>query len=492
MRIRPAIALLAGAALVLPATAAAQPPVNDARDQAAALPLRGAVSGSLAEATLETGVSDQPGGAPTNLVASQQVVGDLWYTIDAPAKSSPFVVRLSGKDLDAVIAVSRVTRTGTVFVAADPTDRDSRAGVRVGVPKGGATFVVRVAQVEGSTGSPDFTLSSAPAAPDTTYPGVPLPRGGGRGVVDRLSNLDDAWSSVLRAGTTYRVNLSHSPTRTSRLRIYSPLASWSLDPTYSRRSGGYVLLTPGPGFGGRWTFVVETSDQRRDQPYRLSIGPARADDMAPGLALRDRHRVRGRLEGGRLDAVDLYRIDVPARSHVVLRLRTAKHNGFSLRLLSTRGRTVGSVTHGTGNIQVRKGLHRGRYYVAVRARYRAHGTYSLLRVDRALTGTSLRVDGARRARITPGATARLTLDVHPAGVDGPTDVRIERFDPLSGWHFFAMHRVHVRGGHATYAFRPPAEGTWRADAHFRGTGKASPSDSRWVRIVVQAPLRDSR
>jgi hypothetical protein len=82
----------------------------------------------------------------------------------------------------------------------------------------------------------------------------------------------------------------------------------------------------------------------------------------------------------------------------------------------------------------------------------------------------------------------LTVNVRPSGVSGAADIRIERFDPLSGWHFVRQTRLSVRRGRASMSFTPPAEGTWRAMANFRGTNRASPSDSRWVRMVVQAPL----
>ena len=140
-----------------------------------------------------------------------------------------------------------------------------------------------------------------------------------------------------------------------------------------------------------------------------------------------------------------------------------------------------------GAAELRKGLHRGRFFLVVRARGRAHGTYTVTRIDRALTGLGLRANGQRRLRVPPRTTVRLGLAVRPS-VDGPADIRIERFDPLTGWHFDRMVRVLRPRWTQSFPFVPPAEGTWRADAHFRGTNRASPSDSRRVRIIVQAPL----
>lgn len=475
------------AVLTMPAAALAAPS-NDDRDRPAELALRSAVEGTLAEATLENAASPAPGAAPVADVCDRRVVGDVWYSVSAPRGSAPVVLRLAGGGLDAVLTVEQVTSTGTRFLKCDGTDRDDRAGVRVTVPSAGGRFLVRVALEDTESEARGFRLTAAPAPPAPSFPGRRVPARGAVGTVDILANTADAWSSVLRSGTTYRVNLAHSPTRCARLRVFSPRASWNEEPSYGRPCGGYMLVTPGPGLGGRWTFRVETSGQRREQQYRLSVKPAGRDDMAPGLLLRDRRTKRGRVTGGAADAIDLYRIDVKERSYVSLRLRTGSRNGFNLRLLSTRGRTVSCACGERGDVEVRKGLHRGRYYLEVRARHRARGSYSLRRVDRALTGTSLRVDGQRRARLAPGEAAALTVDVRPSGTSGAADIRIERFDPRSGWHFFRQKRVRVRSGRATMSFTPPAEGTWRAVANFRGTNRASPSDSRWVRMVVQAPL----
>jgi hypothetical protein len=330
----------------------------------------------------------------------------------------------------------------------------------------------------------DFMLSVEAAPPDPRYPGSRLSPNGSHGVVDRLSNLSDAWSARLREGVTYRINLAHRPTRCVRLRVFSPAARWSGDPSYGAPCGGYMLVTPGPGLGGRWTFRVETGDGRFAQDYRLTVGPARADDMSPPPVLGDRRTIHGRLEGGRLDVLDLYRFHIDSRTHVVLRMSTAPTTGLNLRLLNARGRTIRCDCGGRGNAMIRKGLHPGRYYVLVRARFRAHGSYTLRRVDRALTGLGLRVDGARAVRVPSGQTVHLTLRLHPA-LGGPVDVRFERFDLLSGWHFFKQTRVQIHNGRAEMAFTPPLDTKWRIEAHFRGTGQASPSDSRRVSVFVR-------
>jgi hypothetical protein len=464
-------------------------PGNDTRDAASAITAPASLPGTLDGATVEGAAVGGTEGRPSTSVCERSIVGDVWYRLSVPSRAR-LVVGLAAarRDLDAVVAATRVTRSGGVDAGCDRTDAQGGAGLSLSPPSASAVYLVRIGEIAGSSADTgDFTLSVtlAPAAP--RYPGRRLPPRGARGVVDRLSNTADAWSAILHEGETYRVNLAHKPTRCAQLRIFSPAAPWSGEPSYGRRCGGYLLLTPGPGLGGRWSFRVETANGRYDQDYRLSVGPALADDMAPGVVLHDRSPVHNRLEGGRLDAVDLYRLDVPHRSHVVVRLRTAAHNGFNLRLISGRGRSIRCACGRRGAVQVRKGLRPGRYFVVVRARFRAHGAYTLMRVDRALTGISLRANGQRRLRVRPHTTVHLTLRVRPA-VDGPADVRIERFDPLSDWHFYRMFHVRVRSGRATIPFQPLLETSWRAEAHFRGTNKASPSDSRRVTIRVQSPL----
>src|SRR5262249_22898519 len=151
------------------------------------------------------------------------------------------------------------------------------------------------------------------------------------------------------------------------------------------------------------------------------------DDMSPGRELPDRRPLRGSLQGGRLDTTDLYHLELTHRSHVVVRLATGSGHEFDLRLPSRRGPTLGCACGESGSQQIRKGLAPGRYYIVVRAQNRAHGSYTLRRVDRQLTGTVLLVNGGRRAQVPSGGSVHFTLRVHPA-VDGPADIRIERFD----------------------------------------------------------------
>ena len=61
-------------------------------------------------------------------------------------------------------------------------------------------------------------------------------------------------------------------------------------------------------------------------------------------------------------------------------------------------------------------------------------------------------------------------------------LELDRFDPLTGWHFNRLLRVPV-GGSVTWA--PPAEGRWRFRASFKGTVEASPSRSGYALLQVR-------
>jgi hypothetical protein len=66
------------------------------------------------------------------------------------------------------------------------------------------------------------------------------------------------------------------------------------------------------------------------------------------------------------------------------------------------------------------------------------------------------------------------------------EFQIDRFDPLSGWHFYRLVRTSVG---ATVSWKPPAAGRWRIRARFLGTRHSSPSRSGYAHILVAKPIR---
>jgi hypothetical protein len=119
----------------------------------------------------------------------------------------------------------------------------------------------------------------------------------------------------------------------------------------------------------------------------------------------------------------------------------------------------------------------------------AAGRYVLRRLARVITRSEMSVDGGSRATVPPGAAVGLALQVTPA-VDGPSTMRVERFDPLVGWLFHSTLRPTVRAGRATVSFRPPAVGRWRITGSFDGSRRAAPSEGGTVRVKVEEPLED--
>lgn len=476
-----AILAAVSALLLVPAASAhAQTPAGDERSGAGSLPaLPASVDGTTVGSTV---ADDEP-----SLSCSSQPGGTVWYELTSPAKAR-IVVRLAARGkLDAVLDVYRRVRSQISPVACDVTDSDGAAALSINAD-GKSSYLIRVSQRQNSDPG-TFRLDVFVPSPAPAPPGALLPSSGALRRIDALSNPADAWSAQLREGVTYRVNLAHSPNSCVGLSIFSPGArSFSSQATYVRPCGGYVLLTPGPGRGGRWSFLVEARARRGLQSYRLQIGPAGPDDLTPGTRLGNYSTAHGLLEGGRLNKLDVYTFAVTSRSYVVLKLATAEKNGFDLQLLNQAGARIRCACGESGNTEIRKGLRRGRYLVVVRARHRAHGTYRLMRTARAITGIRAAVNGRPRTRVKQGSGVHITVKVRPA-VGGPVSLIIDRFDPLSGWHFRRRIQTAVHAGRASVTWAPPTTGTWRVYAVFRGTRVASPSSSRHVRIRVTAPLR---
>jgi hypothetical protein len=214
----------------------------------------------------------------------------------------------------------------------------------------------------------------------------------------------------------------------------------------------------------------------------LTGGRAGVDDTTPGRLIGNYARVRGALAGGGLDVVDLYRFDVLRRS--ALRVAVASKAGFTLNLLRDSGHLLRSSTG-----EIRTKVAAGRYYLAVQAEPRTSGKYTLTRLSRTLTRTSLSADGGRSSTVKPEETVRLGVAVKP-GDSGPVRVVIERYDPLEGWQFSRRYFVQTsRAGKSVIAWKPPSVGRYRVIANFRGTRRSSPSASGYVRVHVEAPLR---
>jgi hypothetical protein len=460
--------LLAG--LALPAPARAAPPANDQRAAAQPLALPAGVSGTTRDSTLEP---DEP-------FSCAELRGSVWYSIQ-PAAGRRIVARLAASgDLDAVVDVFQRTRSQLTPVECDVGNSRGQAEVSFRTPsKEPASYVIRVGQRANSVPG-SFRLDVFTPQPPPRPPGPQLPAGGVTRVVNDTTNASDAFSTVMRAGTTYRIHRAQARGCT-RLELFAPGTTDFEDDTPVRTAGcgGYFLFTPAAGEGGRYSLVVTAQQRRRnDQRYHLQVAPARADDTSPGLPLGNYQRARGSLRGSGVDVVDLYRFSLATRS--LLRLKVS--GGFRVQLLRDNGARLGSSDDGVFERRVSK----GRYFVAVRALKTASGRYVLQRAARAVTGASITIDGKKSAQAAPGRAVRIAVHVKPA-VAGPVRITIERFDPFAGWQFSRRLSVVARGGTAAMAFTPPSVGRWRASAEYRGTRVAAPSETGLARVLVAAP-----
>ena len=84
----------------------------------------------------------------------------------------------------------------------------------------------------------------------------------------------------------------------------------------------------------------------------------------------------------------------------------------------------------------------------------------------------------------PGASVAIEVAVDFSS-SGSVRLELDRFDPLSGWHFYRLYRLRLGGnGRTGISFRPPAIGHYRVHASFGGTRTESPSDGGVARVSV--------
>jgi hypothetical protein len=412
--------------------------------------------------------------------------GSVWYQFKAPADGRIVVLFDAGGDLDGVVDLYRRTRSRLSPVDCSASDDQGRATLDPDRLASGATYLIRVARAAGSAEA-EFRLQVLIPQPSPRPPGRRLPGGGATDTVTRLLNPGDAWSATLRSGTTYRLNLDNRASACTTLLVYPPgtRSFDEADPVRTLQCGGYRLFTPGPGEGGRYTFLVQAARrERRPQPYHLQVAAAGADDTTPGLFLANYGRARGALHAGGIDVIDLYRFDVVRRSALTLRLH--KRGSLQLILLDDTGRRIDSDT-----ALIRRNVRRGRYFVAVRSDSPRRRGYTLTRISRTITRSRILINGSRHATATPGATARIGVSVAPA-VSGVARIDIQRFDPLAGWQFVDRFTVPVVGGRAVLPFHPPSVGRYRAKALFLRTRTAAASATKptYARLLVAGRLEE--
>jgi hypothetical protein len=479
--LRAAVLVAATVVVIASPTAGAEPstpPPNDSRANATSVHPPASIRGTTVGATDEKN-DPRP--------SCGRVESTVWYRIgDAP--SGRIVLRLHAEgDLDGVLAVYQVRRSQLIPVTCDATDDNGRAEF-VFDATGGANYLILFGRLPTSVDG-TFSLKVTAPGPSSRPPGTPLPAKGVRSTLDPLDRPDKAWSTVMQAGTTYKMNLVP---RRGQCVAFSLFAPGTRDfknaaPVIRRECGGYVTYTPGPDLGGRYSIFVEARGSRSVTfRYRLQVAPAGPEDIGPGRPLANQQTRKGSLNGSRLNVVNFFHFDVARQSDVTLRLRAGARAQFDLVLLSDTGRILDCGCGGSGGAYMRRGLSAGHYFAVVRAREGSGGSYRLSLLIREITQTQALVAGSRLVTLPPGQTANVEVRVTP-GSAGRVHVRIDRFLPLDGWVFSRLVSLQTSAdGVARFSWRPPALGRWRLRAFFRGSRVASPSSSAYLIVNVRS------
>ena len=436
------------------------PPDNDERSQASPI---GRLPATKRGTTL--------GATSDDYSNCRMAGGGVWYRFRGPATGRA-IVQLAVGERDGVVAAFHRIRGDVREIGCQETDRHGRAVFGFATERGDE-YLLLVGDRAGSSPG-EFTLTIRPGEAPERLPGRALPRGGVRGSVDGLTDVNDIWSVRLTQGRTYRISFSSAPCAQARLRRgRSVLRSFSCR--------GYTTFTPGATGGGRYAVEVEAPPGTRRQTYRLQVVAAQADDLGVGVEIVPGSARRGSLSPSSVDVVDLYHFAVVRPSEARLRLARGAGRSFELLLLTDSGKRLAS-----GQTTLRRRLARGRYVIAVQAPPgTSAGSYRLSLRLRSLTSTSVLVSGKSSSEVTPGTTVSISCTTSPAPSGGRIELRIDRFDALTGWSFYRMMRVPVG---ATISWRPPAAGRWRVRARFLGTQDSAPSSSGFAYVLVAKSL----
>ncbi|HEY2142662.1 MAG TPA: hypothetical protein VGG98_11465 [Solirubrobacteraceae bacterium] len=456
--------------------ALAAPPANDNMQSAQVIHgFPTTVGGTTVGATLE------PAEVASNCVG-QPTASSVWYTLRASAAQRIAVDIAAKGRLDAVIDVYHAVRSQLQSVGCQQTDSEGKASLSFKTFKNGV-YEIRVAALQSSQ-LDAFTLDVFLPTPAVNPPGSPLPSGGAGGHVDRIQNVNAAYSFTLHAGVSYLINLADEtkgacvagalfPPRTSSFEDGSRLVHVGC--------GGYRLFTPGAGQGGRYSFEVTPSESFRGvQRFHLQVAAAGPSEIAPGRVLGNYARAAGRLDGRGAQVQRLYRIDVTSHSNLTLRLHAPESADFNLQLRNERGNVVECACNASGSQTLQRQLRPGRYYAVVSVRDATAGNFTLTRESRTITSTAISFG---TARVGAGQSVGIHVTVSPAS-SGPVTVKIERFDPVFGWQFYREAHAFVGEGSAVISFTPPAVGRWRANATYGGSRTASPSAVGFTYLLV--------
>jgi hypothetical protein len=406
----------------------------------------------------------------------------VWYSVRAGGKERIALNLAAAGALDATIDVFHAVRSELQRVGCERTDSHGLAALSFSASKNGL-YEIRVAALPASQLA-GFTLEVFLPTPAVGPPGPRLPAGGAGGQVDRIQNINAAYSVVLRSGVSYLVNLANrTPHACVSARLFAP-GTGSFEegsPVMHLRCGGFGLFTPGPGQGGVYSIeLTPRTSFKGVQRFRLDVAPAGPAETAPGIGLGNYGRARGRLDGNGVHVLRLYRIDVHTHSNLTLKLGAPSSADFNLQLRNLNGRVINCDCGGSGPQTLVQQLQPGRYYAVVSVSDATAGNYTLERQSRTITQTHVSFGSSKAG---PGQSLGVDVHVTPS-VSGPVTVDIERFDPVFGWQFYRQESGFASGGLATLPFVPPAVGRWRVNGSFGGSRTASPSGAGFAYLLV--------
>jgi hypothetical protein len=481
-----AAAMLLACALAGPAAAAASTPAPPANDEVTNAQPIGNLPATLSGTTVGASTTaEEPScdGATKNSV---------WYSLHASASTVQRIgVELAASgNLEAAVGVYRVVRSQLQQVECEATSEEGKASLTFDTQKG-AVYDIRVA-ARSSSQLAGFALNVFLPTPEVAPPGRPLPARGVSGQVDRIQNVNAAYSLTLHAGVSYMIDLN-TKTRGGacvRAALFAPGTRTFENGRVpvSIGCGGYRLFTPGPGQGGLYSIELTPSLSHVGvQRFHLQVARAGADETAPGVALGNYGVARAHLNGAGAQVLRLYRLDVTSHSKLTLRLHAPRSAEFSLVLVGLNGNQIECACSGSGAQTLQHKLTAGRYYAAVLARDGTAGTFSLERESRTITRTTVYFADARArdGRANVGAGHATPIHIHVLHADsGPVTVELERFDPLFGWQFYQQLHTSLQGGVASIPFTAPTVGQWRVDAVYAGSRVSSPSRVGFSYLLV--------
>jgi hypothetical protein len=438
-------------------------PTNDDLDGATQLPVPGKLSGTTEGATY----------SDTDPELCSDAYAPVWYSLK-PAQSGRIAVRLTvGGRVDSVVAVFRQDRSKLVDLGCGLSDASGVAGVPFDAARG-TTYLIAVAAPWTAVAG-EFAIESV-VVPPVKVPGVRLTRDADVSL-DPLLHPAVAFSVQLQEGTTYRINAAarDACVHLELRRNASPSAA---ELATSDGCSGYLVYTPGPGMASRFPLIASVSEGRAARIH-VAIRRAETDDLAPGTNLQDATARRGRLSASDADVVDVYHFSVPHASDATVDLHGTVH--ADLLLLDEKGKRLACSCDGLARTSLVQRLSAGSYLAIVRGRPAETGRYALTLRLREPTAATVKLSAA------PGTAARLALvtEVRPADTGGRLVLELERFDPLTDWHFVTTVSHAVAAGGTTFTLTPKIGG-WRVRARYSGTLSASPSVSDWIDFTVDA------